>query len=195
MILGVGWTDLITALATILALIVSTIAIYQTKFQTKISNKQFLFDKRIRAFYLLQELQGGFEVYRIKNSKKENNDSKETIRSKIDLLVDNSFFDDLGSNKNEQLKKKTKELMILSLEIKFYFPEGVVETASDFMGNYAMYLSTLIRRYERIDNIGSKQRNDKILVDAALKNIEKDWNNLEEDDTLSKLEKAIKFKN
>lgn len=103
MILGVGWTDLITALATILALIVSTIAIYQTKFQTKISNKQFLFDKRIRAFYLLQELQGGFEVYRIKNSKKENNDSKETIRSKIDLLVDNSFFDDLGSNKNERI--------------------------------------------------------------------------------------------
>lgn len=197
MVLGVSWTDLVTAVASIIALGVSTLAIIQTKNQSKITNKQFLFTKRTRAFFILQELQACFDIYRRSINSKEfgQNEEEKKLYLEIELLTNNSFFYDLGNDRTVGLIKKMTELTILSLDIKFYFPKKEVQLVSDFISNYSLYLSMINIKYNKISTGKKENDNEKMMLKSTLLELNENWKALETGETLLRIEKSIKFKN
>lgn len=197
MVLGVSWTDLVTAFASIIALVVSTLAIVQTKNQSKITNKQFLFTKRTRAFFILQELQACFDIYRrsINSNEFGQIEEKKKLYLEIELLTNNSFFYDLGNDRTVGLIKKTTELTILSLDIKFYFPKKEVQLVSDFIGNYSLYLSMINRKYNKISTEKNENDSEKMILESTLLELNENWKSLETGEALLRIEESIKFKN
>lgn len=49
-------SDIINLCLTLVTIIIATIALWQTHRQTKLSNKQQLFDRRLEQFHLIKEL-------------------------------------------------------------------------------------------------------------------------------------------
>lgn len=151
-------------LSTVVA-ITAIFALFQTHKQIKLSNKQFLFNRRLDKYLLAKSL---IELYKDNISLLNYKDKKDdeaiivdfqfTNLTNIEYLKDiTCIINDPKNNKNNFLIK-LEELKKLSTEIKFIFSNKGSQYLSEFVFNYQNVLMELYKYQILLDNM----MNDKI---------------------------------
>ena len=145
----------------IITAITALVALWQTHKQTKISNKQFLFDKRMDKYLLTKSL---LELFEENNNLLDysNNSDEEAIIVDIHFasLTNIEYLKDItciiAETKNSEFKNnflvKMEELKKLSNEVKFLFNNKSGLYLSTFVLKYREVLIELYK-YQAIQNI------------------------------------------
>ena len=199
---------------------IAIIALFQTHKQIKISNKQYLFDKRLNKYLLANGL---LELYKDNESLLDYTDDPDDEAIIVDYqfinLTNNNYLKDINciikEPKNNELKNnflvKIEELKKLSNEIKFLFHDN----SGVLLGNFIMeYQNVLMELYKyqiilnsiQNDNIPRKnkpsyselQKNYEELKHRhrlynAIDNLEKSYNEVISKKVINKIEKSIKL--
>lgn len=206
-------------LSTIVAL-TAIFALFQTHRQIKLSNKQFLFNRRLDKYLLAKSL---IELYKDNINLLDYKDNKDDEAIIVDFqfinLTNIEYLKDItciiSDPKNNEYKTnfliKIEELKKLSTEIKFIFPNKGSQYLSKFVFNYQNVLMELYKYQVLIDdmindNIPRKQKpsykelqkghgeltHRKRLYDA-IDNLNNSYDELVENKTISIIENSIKL--
>ena len=199
---------------------IAIIALFQTHKQIKISNKQYLFDKRLNKYLLANGL---LELYKDNESLLDYTDDPDDEAIIVDYqfinLTNNNYLKDvtciINEPKNNEFKNnflvKIEELKKLSNEIRFLFHDN----SGVLLGNFIMeYQNVLMELYKyqiilnsiQNDNIPRKnkpsyselQKNYEELKHRhrlynAIDNLEKSYNEVISKKVINKIEKSIKL--
>ena len=151
----------------IITVIATLIALWQTHKQIKISNKQYLFDKRLSKYLLAKGL---LELYKDNESLLDYTDDPDTEAIIVDYqfinLTNNNYLKDvtciINEPKNNEFKNnflvKIEELKQLSNEVRFLFPNKSGLLLSNFIMKYQNVLMELYKYQIVLD----KMQNDEI---------------------------------
>ena len=154
-------------LLAIITIIATIIALWQTHKQIKISNKQFLFDKRLSKYLLVKGL---LELYKNNESLldyiKEPDDEAIMVDYQFMNLTNNNYLKDvtciIKEPKNNEFKNnflvKIEELKQLSIEVRFLFQNSSSLLLSEFIMKYQNVLMELYKYQIVLDLM----RNDEI---------------------------------
>lgn len=138
----------------IITIIATLIALWQTHKQIKISNKQYLFDKRLSKYLLAKGL---LELYKDNESLIDYTDDSDNEAIIVDYqfinLTNNNYLKDvtciINEPKNNEFKNnflvKIEELKQLSNEVRFLFPNKSGLLLSNFI---IKYQDTLMELYK-----------------------------------------------
>lgn len=138
----------------IITIIATLIALWQTHKQIKISNKQYLFDKRLSKYLLAKGL---LELYKDNESLLDYTDDPDTEAIIVDYqfinLTNNNYLKDvtciINEPKNNEFKNnflvKIEELKQLSNEVRFLFPNKSGLLLSNFIMKYQNVLMELYK--------------------------------------------------
>ena len=141
-------------LLSIITIIATLIALWQTHKQIKISNKQYLFDKRLSKYLLAKGL---LELYKDNESLLDYTDDPDNEAIIVDYqfikLTNNNYLKDItciiNEPKNNELKNnflvKIEELKQLSNEVRFLFPNKSGLLLSNFIMKYQNVLMELYK--------------------------------------------------
>lgn len=141
-------------LLSIITIIATLIALWQTHKQIKISNKQYLFDKRLSKYLLAKGL---LELYKDNESLLDYTDDPDNEAIIVDYqfinLTNNNYLKDvtciINEPKNNELKNnflvKIEELKQLSNEVRFLFPNKSGLLLSNFIMKYQSVLMELYK--------------------------------------------------
>ena len=199
---------------------IAIIALFQTHKQIKISNKQYLFDKRLNKYLLANGL---LELYKDNESLLDYTDDPDDEAIIVDYqfinLTNNNYLKDvtciINEPKNNEFKNnflvKIEELKKLSNEIRFLFHDNSCVLLGNFIMEYQNVLMELYK-YQIIlnsiqnDNIPRKnkpsyselQKNYEELKHRhrlynAIDNLEKSYNEVISKKVINKIEKSIKL--
>ena len=151
----------------IITAVIAIIALFQTHVQIKISNKQFLFDKRLDKYLLAKGL---LELYKDNEKLLDYNSYPDDEAIIVDYqfinLTNNNYLKDvtciINEPKNNDFKNaflvKIEELKGLSTEIRFLFPNKSGQLLENFIMKYQNVLMELYKYQITLDSM----KNDKI---------------------------------
>lgn len=195
--------NFILSVVTIFATI---IALTQTHKQIKLSNKQYLFDKRVEKYIIATGL---IELYR---SNSNHFDDKEDepiwcVDSYFLWLTNNTYLEPISSAINNTLKQpnqkelliKLEELKSVNTEIKLLFSNK--DKVSDLLGDFVLrYKELLFVMYQYkiiIDKMHEANKSNRLSLEEAVKivgekkhriKLQEAFNNLKEADIILKKE-------
>lgn len=151
----------------IITIIATLIALWQTHKQIKISNKQYLFDKRLSKYLLAKGL---LELYKDNECLLDYTDDPDNEAIIVDYqfinLTNNSYLKDvtciINEPKNNEFKTnflvKIEELKKLSNEIRFLFRDN----SGVLLGNFIMEYQNVLMELYKYQIVLDKMQNDEI---------------------------------
>lgn len=154
-------TSIITCLATITSSVLAVVAIFQTKKQIELSNKQNLFKDRVRGYLILKGL---INLYN-KNRKQIEEEKKEEIYFNCEFLfyemINNSYLEPMGevmksplhNPEQKEFLKLLEDLRNNSEKMEFIFEGEVAIKIKEFMLAYAELLMELYKYRILIDKM------------------------------------------
>ncbi len=154
-------------LFSIITAVIAIIALFQTHVQIKISNKQFLFAKRLDKYLLAKGL---LELYKDSEKLLDYNNYPDDKAIIVDYqfinLTNNNYLKDVTciiyEPKNNDFKNaflvKIEELKELSTEVRFLFPNKSGQLLENFIMKYQNVLMELYKYQITLDSM----KNDKI---------------------------------
>ena len=146
---------------------IAIIALFQTHKQIKISNKQYLFDKRLNKYLLAKGL---LELYKDNGSLLDYTDDLDDEAIIVDYqfinLTNNNYLKDvtciINEPKNNEFKNnflvKIEELKKLSNEIKFLFHDN----SGVLLGNFIMEYQNVLMELYKYQIVLDSMMNDSI---------------------------------
>lgn len=204
----------------IITAVIAIIALFQTHVQIKISNKQFLFAKRLDKYLLAKGL---LELYKDNKKLLDYNSCPDDEAIIVDYqfinLTNNNYLKDvtciINEPKNNDFKNaflvKIEELKKLSTETKFLFPNKSGQLLGNFIMKYQNILMELYK-YQIIsdlindDNIPRKNKPEYIDLQKeygelkhryrlydAINDLEKSYCDVIDKKAINKIEKSIKL--
>lgn len=211
--------SIITCSTTIISLIIAVIALFQSNEQIKVSNKQNLFNERIKSYLIIKGL---MQLY-IDNKVTIEEDKKDGIYFVSDFvlgcLTNNSYLEIMGNIINKPLHqeeqkeflRKIEELKNEAEKTKFVFDKSISKYLFEFIKSYEELLMQLYKYTVLIDSMRKIQeqiptKNDikevaeevnekdhKAKLTEKFKSLTEAFNNLTKYDVMNKLEKQIKL--
>lgn len=154
-------------LFSIITAVIAIIALFQTHVQINISNKQFLFAKRLDKYLLAKGL---LELYKDNEKLLDYNSCPDDEAIIVDYqfinLTNNNYLKDItciiNEPKNNDFKNaflvKIEELKELSTEVRFLFPNKSGQLLENFIMKYQNVLMELYKYQITLDSM----KNDKI---------------------------------
>lgn len=207
-------------LLSIITIIATLIALWQTHKQIKISNKQYLFDKRLSKYLLAKGL---LELYRDNESLLDYTDDPDDEAIIVDYqfinLTNNNYLKDvtciINEPKNNEFKNnflvKIEELKQLSNEVRFLFPNKSGLLLSNFIMKYQNVLMELYKyqivldlmkkneiprknkpTYNELQNEYGELKHRHRLYDA-IDDLKKSYHEVVSKKVINKIEKSIKL--
>lgn len=204
----------------IITVIATLIALWQTHKQIKISNKQYLFDKRLSKYLLAKGL---LELYNDNESLLDYTDDLDTEAIIVDYqfinLTNNNYLKDvtciINEPKNNEFKNnlliKIEELKQLSNEVRFLFPNKSGLLLSNFIMKYQNVLMELYKyqivldlmkkdeiprknksTYNELQNEYGELKHRHRLYDA-IDDLKKSYHEVVSKKVINKIEKSIKL--
>ena len=204
----------------IITAFIAIIALLQTHKQIKISNKQFLFDKRLSKYLLTKGL---LELYKDNENLLDYTNHPDNESIVVDYqfinLTNNNYLKDvtcvINELENKDFKKKflvkIEELKELSTEVRFLFPNK----SGLLIGNFIMkYQNVLMELYkyqiilDLIKNDNTSRENKTTYIDLqkeygelghryrlydAINDLKKSYYEVLEKKAINKIEKSIKL--
>lgn len=98
-------SDIINLCLTIVTIIIAIVALWQTQKQTKLSNMQQLFDRRLEQFHLIKEL---LSLYEQERDFLKDMCISESVASHFIFLTNNSRLESMASVMSNPLGKEEK---------------------------------------------------------------------------------------
>lgn len=211
--------EIIECVTTIISIVIAVIALMQTKIQTKLSNKQNLFNERIKNYLIFNSL---IELYNINKRMIEENKEDE-IYFKYDFvlkcLINNAYLETMGNVIDKPLQQPEQKLFLCKIEelkneaekTKFIFNGKSVQYMSKFiiayeellmeLYQYAVLLDTMKAAQEQIpknrkiceiaEEVNEKEYREKLF--GRFVNLTNTFNNLETYKVREKVEKQIRL--
>ena len=154
-------------LFSIITAVIAIIALFQTHVQIKISNKQFLFAKRLDKYLLAKGL---LELYKDNKKLLDYNSCPDDEAIIVDYqfinLTNNNYLKDvtciINEPKNNDFKKKflvkIEELKELSIEVKFLFSNK----SGLLLENFIMKYQNVLMELYKYQIVSDSMMNDKI---------------------------------
>lgn len=204
----------------IITVIATLIALWQTHKQIKISNKQYLFDKRLSKYLLAKGL---LELYKDNESLLDYTDDPDDEAIIVDYqfinLTNNNYLKDvtciINEPKNNEFKNnflvKIEELKQLSNEVRFLFPNKSGLLLSNFIMKYQDTLMELYKyqivldlmkndeiprknkpTYNELQNEYGELKHRHRLYDA-IDDLKKSYREVISKKVINKIEKSIKL--
>lgn len=164
----------INVLLSIVSLTIALVAIFQTKKQIALSNKQLLFDRRLEKYIIIKDLSLLFA-----NNRERIVDKKDLARCldfQFSLLTNVSYLSDmifaikepLNSDKQNVFLTKCEMLEKYAVEISLLWDNDIGQIFSEFVKTYKELLNKLYQQQTRIDGLKkhNEEQNDiKYLID------------------------------
>ena len=203
------WLSIITAF-------IALVALYQSHYQVKLSNKQFLFDKRSETFEiangLIQLFEKNAHLFEIQ---KERGAPILAIDTTFNLFTNNAYLENIAPAFMEPLKnpehkdylKKLEEMQLQAARIKFIFtgPEAIY--LSNFVNAYGELLKEMyqykiiiinIKKYSREKALEKvcedfSQPHDRDRLFNCYDNLKNAYNDIQLNTVLKKIQKQIKL--
>lgn len=204
----------------IITALIAIIALLQTHKQIKISNKQYLFDKRLSKYLLAKGL---LELYKDNESLLDYTDDPDNEAIIVDYqfinLTNNNYLKDvtciINEPKNNEFKNnflvKIEELKKLSNEIKFLFRDNSGVLLGNFIMKYQNILMELYKyqivldlmkkneisrknkpTYSELQNEFRELKHRHRLYDA-IDDLKKSYHEIVSKKVINKIEKSIKL--
>lgn len=211
---------IIECIATVISIIIAVIALIQSHKQTKLSNKQNLFNERIKTYLMINGL---IELYN-RNKRIIEKNKKDEIYFVCDFvlscLINNSNLEIMGDAiskplhqpQQKEFLKKIEELQNEAEKTKFIFNEKISNYLYDFIYSYAELLMELYRYVVLLDSMRkiqeqipkkddihevakevNEKENRKTLFDK-FEDLTNAYNSLEKYNVKKKISKQIKLK-
>ena len=208
------------SLLSIITIIATLIALWQTHKQIKISNKQYLFDKRLSKYLLAKGL---LELYKDNESLLDYTDDPDDEAIIVDYqfinLTNNNYLKDvtciINEPKNNEFKNnflvKIEELKQLSNEVRFLFQNKNGLLLSNFIMKYQNVLMELYKyqivldlmkkneiprknkpTYNELQNEYGELKHRHRLYDA-IDDLKKSYHEVVSEKVINKIEKSIKL--
>ena len=204
----------------IITAITAIVAIFLTGYQIYISNKQYLFDKKIKVYVICKGL---FELYEQNKSLLETNHTENSsiyVDFNFVLLTNNSYLKDITDiikdTQNYDMKikflLKIEEIKNIALEIKLLFKGESGKMISKFIYNFSdlllqMYKYQIIvekmhdfnkekshkKTFEELQSIWGELNHRKELYEKY-NQIKNSYNNITSNKIISKIEKRLDCK-
>ena len=164
----------INVLLSIVSLTIALVAIFQTKKQIALSNKQLLFDRRLEKYIIIKDL-----LLLFANNRERIVDKKDLARCldfQFSLLTNVSYLSDmifaikepLNSDKQNVFLTKCEMLEKYAGEISLLWDNDIGQIFSEFVKTYKELLNKLYQQQTRIDGLKkhNEEQNDiKYLID------------------------------
>ena len=207
-------------LFSIITAVIAIIALFQTHVQIKISNKQFLFDKRLDKYLLAKGL---LELYKDNEKLLDYNSCPDDEAIIVDYqfinLTNNNYLKDvtciINEPKNNDFKNafliKIEELKRLSTEIRFLFPNKNGQLLENFIMKYQNILMELYKYQIILDlmmNDAIPRKNKSTYIELqkeygelehrhrlynAINELKKSYYDVLDKKAINKIEKSIKL--
>lgn len=128
----------------VIAIAVSVIALWQTQRQIKLSNKQYLFDRRLSAYLTIKDLLGSYLTQKENRTLSDNDEFVFNIKMTWYFLMGNLYLESvsnaieypISSLEGKEFSIKMVELIKKAEEIKLLFPAKVSDPITDFVSSY-----------------------------------------------------------
>lgn len=164
----------INVLLSIVSLTIALAAIFQTKKQIALSNKQLLFDRRLEKYIIIKDLLSLFANNRKHIVNKEN--LAKCLDFQFSQLINVSYLSDmifaikepLNSDKQNIFLTKCEMLEKYAVEISLLWDNDIGQIFSEFVKTYKELLNKLYQQQTRIDGLKkhNEEQNDiKYLID------------------------------
>ena len=207
------WFSIITAGTAIIAL-------FQTRSQIRVSNKQNLFEKRMNILIKVTGLMKLYEENR--NLMIEDNKKDDSVVLMVDFnfenLTNNTYLEDIAicvhkaleQPYQKQLLTRLEELRNISTTIMYLFPDKQAKVLSEFVYNYQETLFT-IYQYQILSNnirkdsikfktdahdmakqLSEPKHREKLLL--SYKKLEESYKKIITEDIIEEIRKKIKLK-
>ena len=159
-----NWSDVISLILSIITIIIALIALLQTKTQLRLSNKQQLFDRRLKNYTLFRDL---FLLYKNNHDFMLSNDPSEMPDYFFTSLIDCTMLENVFAVMNKPTKQNNVKLFLgkcemlehAADEILLLWEEKETFLISTFIKQYRDLLRALHR--QQIYVIILKKRNEK----------------------------------
>lgn len=204
----------------IITAIVAIIALWQTHKQIKLSNKQYLFESRVKKYTLANGL---MQLYKENESlldySKEKKDEAIIVDFQFENLTNIGYLKDITGiiydPKNNEIKTefllKLEEIKQLSNEIKFLFKRKQGELLSNFIFDYQnvlleLYKYQIFQNFMRENKAPSlvpktyaelqeefDEKSHRMRLFSAINQLENSYRKLQKEDVIEKIEKEIKL--
>lgn len=199
---------------------IAIIALWQTHIQIKISNKQFLFKKRLEKYTIANMLIELFKEYKsLLDYSKKKEDEAIIVDIQFASLTNVGYLKDIteiiSDPKNNEIKTefllKLEEIKQLANEIKFLFKRKQGELLRNFIFDYQNVLLELYKyqifqnsmQEYRIPILAPKtyvelqeeldEKSHRMRLFSAIKQLESSYRKLQDEDVIAKIEKEIKL--
>ena len=160
---------------TLVTAVVAIFAVIQTQQQIKLSNKQYLFDKRMEVYLVAMGL---IELYRSNRSLFEEHDKNEPFLA-IDFdftfmtnnaslfQIANAIRKPLEDPGHKEYLKKLEELKEVATKIKFLFSGEAANILSDFVLNYQELLRAMYQYKIILIKMEEVNQNQTLTIEQA----------------------------
>lgn len=213
-------TTIIECVATVISIVIAVIALIQSHNQTKLSNKQNLFNERIKNYLIINGLIELYNMNKKNIEEKKKNEIYFSCDFMLSCLINNSYLEIMGGAINKPLHqseqkeflRKIEELKNEAEKTKFIFDEKIANDVNMFINSYADLLMGLYKYVVLIDsmrNIQEQIPQKQDIYEVAkevneeeyrkelfnkFENLKNAYNSLEENNIIKKLSKQIKLK-
>ena len=150
----------------VIAIAVSVIALWQTQKQIKLSNKQYLLDRRLSAYLTIKDLLGSYLTQKENRTLSDNDEFVFNIKMTWYFLMGNLYLESvsnaieypISSPEGKEFSIKMVELIKKAEEIKLLFPAKVSDPITDFVSSYyhvvrSIYQYQLAWNYTDVDPV------------------------------------------
>lgn len=193
-------TDAINIVVSLISIVIALFALYQTKQQIALSNKQQLFDRRLSSYTKF------ITIYSLYSENKEalNKENAFLYLNEFDysFLINCSDLEEmiqaiskpLQQNEQKIFLKKIEELKNLALEISMVFDGEDGDILSNFVSTYTNLLMKLYQQRIMVNNLKEKkQENGKpICLEDFINQSKENLENIKIQETLSELNRLDK---
>ena len=199
---------------------IAIIALWQTHIQIKISNKQFLFKKRLEKYTIANMLIELFKEYQsLLDYSKKKEDEAIIVDIQFASLTNVGYLKDIteiiSDPKNNEIKTefllKLEEIKQLANEIKFLFKRKQGELFSNFIFDYQnvlleLYKYQIFQNFMRENKAPSlipktyaelqeefDEKSHRMRLFSAINQLKNSYRKLQDEDVIAKIEKEIKL--
>lgn len=164
-----SYSDVIEIVVPVVSLVIAMIALFQTKRQIVLSNKQQLFEKRLRAYtkfitvYDLYSLAKSYLTEEMLIHANERIFSMLTNCSELEQMY-HVMDTPLNQKEKQILLIKCEELKIYAIEVSTLFDERIAKTAYEFI----LYYTTLLKQVYQLQIFIHFQREENSTTQSPL---------------------------
>ena len=162
-----SYSEVINTVVSVVSIFIALLALFQTKKQISLSNKQQLFDRRLTCYIEFNTI---YTLYTKNKLYLENNDTFCSVNDLIFSWLTNcanleemvlAVRNPLHNEEQKLFLTKYEQLKNLSIEISMVFDDEIATISEEFISSFAELLKTMYQQQVYISKLREQEDKDK----------------------------------